>query len=212
VPDLAVTLIKSPIGNRPEARATVRAMGLRRLQQTVYIADSATLRGMISKVSHLLSVQDSSGSAPKATPRATIVVTKGAVSPAEPKPTSRRASDKARSVEKRKAERSALDAAAEQEILASRRTDEETKPVQSPKPASARAKRAVRDGEPETTEKAKAKAKPDPELEPDKGEANATPARVKTTPKPADAEATSESASEPSADPIVGDAAKAEEQ
>lgn len=55
--DLRVTLIKSPIGNRPEARATVQAMGLRRLHQSVTIPDNESVRGMVNAVSHLVRVE-----------------------------------------------------------------------------------------------------------------------------------------------------------
>lgn len=55
--DLTVTLIKSPIGNRPNARATVLAMGLRRLHQSVVIPDNHSTRGMIASVSHLVRVE-----------------------------------------------------------------------------------------------------------------------------------------------------------
>lgn len=53
---IAITLIKSPIGYRPEARATVRAIGLRRLHQTIVVPDSESLRGMVSRVSYLVTV------------------------------------------------------------------------------------------------------------------------------------------------------------
>jgi large subunit ribosomal protein L30 len=52
---LAVTLVKSPIGNRPAARATVASLGLRRLHQTVTLPDNEAVRGMISAVRHLVS-------------------------------------------------------------------------------------------------------------------------------------------------------------
>jgi large subunit ribosomal protein L30 len=51
-----VTLVKSPIGYSKRQKATVRALGLRRMQQTVEHVDSPTLRGMLAKVSHLVEV------------------------------------------------------------------------------------------------------------------------------------------------------------
>ena len=51
-----VTLAKSPIGYSKRQKATVRALGLRRMQQTVEHVDSPTLRGMLAKVSHLVEV------------------------------------------------------------------------------------------------------------------------------------------------------------
>lgn len=61
MPELSVTLVKSPIGNRPATRATVRAIGLRRLSQTIIVHDSESIRGMLSRVSHLVHVQEVSG-------------------------------------------------------------------------------------------------------------------------------------------------------
>lgn len=54
--DLRVTLVKSPIGNRPAARATVEAIGLRRLHQSVRIPDNESTRGMVKAVAHLVEV------------------------------------------------------------------------------------------------------------------------------------------------------------
>lgn len=53
-----VTLVRSPIGYSWRQKATVRALGLRRLNQTVTHVDSATLRGMLAKVRHLVHVQE----------------------------------------------------------------------------------------------------------------------------------------------------------
>ena len=55
---LRVTLIKSPIGYSKRQRATVRALGLRRMNQTVEHEDSPALRGMITKVQHLVRVEE----------------------------------------------------------------------------------------------------------------------------------------------------------
>ena len=54
---LEVTLTKSIIGLHPKQEATVRALGLRRIRQTVTHEDSSTVRGMIAKVSHVLEVR-----------------------------------------------------------------------------------------------------------------------------------------------------------
>lgn len=53
---LLITLVKSPIGYASKQRQTVEALGLRRLHQTVEHDDSPAIRGMINKVSHLLTV------------------------------------------------------------------------------------------------------------------------------------------------------------
>jgi large subunit ribosomal protein L30 len=51
---IKVTLVKSVIGTRPEHRACVRGLGLRRLNHTVEVADTPAIRGMINRVSYLL--------------------------------------------------------------------------------------------------------------------------------------------------------------
>jgi large subunit ribosomal protein L30 len=53
-----VTLVKSPIGYNKRQKATVRALGLHRLHQSVDHVDSPALRGMISKVIHLVEVEE----------------------------------------------------------------------------------------------------------------------------------------------------------
>jgi len=53
-----ITLVRSPIGYSERQKATVRALGLRRLNQTVEHQDSPTLRGMLAKVSHLVDVEE----------------------------------------------------------------------------------------------------------------------------------------------------------
>ena len=55
---LKVTLVKSPIGAIPKHRATVEAMGLRKLNKTVEMPDNAATRGMIAQVSHLVKVEE----------------------------------------------------------------------------------------------------------------------------------------------------------
>ncbi len=53
---ITVKLVKSPIGYNKRQKATVEALGLRKMHQTVEKADSPTVRGMIAKVSHLVEV------------------------------------------------------------------------------------------------------------------------------------------------------------
>lgn len=55
---LKVTLVRSTIGERPKARATVRALGLRRTNQTVLHDDTPDVRGMIARVAHLVRVEE----------------------------------------------------------------------------------------------------------------------------------------------------------
>ncbi|HEX6946660.1 MAG TPA: 50S ribosomal protein L30 [Acidimicrobiia bacterium] len=54
-----VTLKRSLIGEKPKTRATVRGLGLRRINQTVEQVDGPALRGMLAKVSHLVEVEES---------------------------------------------------------------------------------------------------------------------------------------------------------
>jgi large subunit ribosomal protein L30 len=49
-----VTLVKSIIGTKQSHRATVRGLGLKRLNHTVELQDTPEVRGMINKVSYLL--------------------------------------------------------------------------------------------------------------------------------------------------------------
>lgn len=53
-----VTLIKSPIGYEESQKRTVKALGLKKINQTVEHKDSPTFRGMVAKVSHLLLVEE----------------------------------------------------------------------------------------------------------------------------------------------------------
>jgi large subunit ribosomal protein L30 len=52
-----ITLVRSPLGNTQRHKATVRALGLHRLHQTVEQVDTPQLRGMLSKVAHLVKVE-----------------------------------------------------------------------------------------------------------------------------------------------------------
>lgn len=53
-----ITLVRSPIGYSMRQKRTVRALGLRRLHQTVEQVDTPVVRGMIAKVSHLVLVEE----------------------------------------------------------------------------------------------------------------------------------------------------------
>lgn len=55
---LRITLTKSPIGYSERQKRTVRALGLRRMNQTVEQADTAVIRGMVAKVQHLVQVEE----------------------------------------------------------------------------------------------------------------------------------------------------------
>lgn len=51
---LKVTLVRSPIGTKQDHRACVRGLGLRKIRQTVELADTPSIRGMIHKVAYLV--------------------------------------------------------------------------------------------------------------------------------------------------------------
>ncbi len=55
---LKVTLVKSPIGAIPKQRATVEALGLTKMHQTVELPDNNAVRGMIWHVKHLVAVEE----------------------------------------------------------------------------------------------------------------------------------------------------------
>ena len=55
---LRITLVKSSIGYSRRQKGTVRALGLRRLHQTVVQEDNPVIRGMVKKVSHLVKVEE----------------------------------------------------------------------------------------------------------------------------------------------------------
>lgn len=55
---LRVTLVKSGIGYSQDQKLTLRALGFRRLNQSVVHEDSGSIRGMIIKVRHLLKVEE----------------------------------------------------------------------------------------------------------------------------------------------------------
>ena len=55
---LLVTLKKSTVGTNPSARGTVRALGLRRIGQTVELPDDAAVRGQIRAVRYLVDFEE----------------------------------------------------------------------------------------------------------------------------------------------------------
>lgn len=55
---LRVTLVRSPIGFTKDQKATVRALGLRRMHQTIEHKDTPALRGMLTKIIHLLKIEE----------------------------------------------------------------------------------------------------------------------------------------------------------
>jgi len=55
---IRVTLVRSPIGYTKNQKATVKALGLRRMHQTVEQKDNPAVRGMIQKIIHLVQIED----------------------------------------------------------------------------------------------------------------------------------------------------------
>ena len=55
---LKITLVKSPIGAIPKQKATVEALGLKKLNKTVEMPDNEEVRGMIWHVRHLVKVEE----------------------------------------------------------------------------------------------------------------------------------------------------------
>ncbi|MEE8499120.1 MAG: 50S ribosomal protein L30 [Kiloniellales bacterium] len=55
---LTVTQIASPIGRPKDQRATLIGLGLNKIDRTRELEDTPSVRGMISKVSHLVRVED----------------------------------------------------------------------------------------------------------------------------------------------------------
>ncbi len=53
-----VTLVKSTIGAIPKHRATVAALGLRKLNHSVELPNNAATQGMVKQVQHLVKVEE----------------------------------------------------------------------------------------------------------------------------------------------------------
>ena len=58
--DLKVTQIKSGIGTKPKHRGTLRALGLGRIGKSNTLPDRPEIRGMLARVPHLVSVEETS--------------------------------------------------------------------------------------------------------------------------------------------------------
>jgi large subunit ribosomal protein L30 len=55
---LKITQIRSAIGTKPKQKGTLRALGLRGINQTVEHPDRPEIRGMIGRVPHLVRVEE----------------------------------------------------------------------------------------------------------------------------------------------------------
>ncbi len=56
---LKVKMVKSEIGRPEKQRKILRGMGLKKMNSTVTLVDTPEVRGMINKVIHLVSVEES---------------------------------------------------------------------------------------------------------------------------------------------------------
>jgi len=164
VSSLAVTLIKSPIGNRPQARATVRAIGLRRLHQTVTLEDTESVRGMLKAVAHLISVSEGVPKKASSKPTATVKITKGTGSESKAA-TKKAASPAKRKVAKKPKVKASVTktaaAAAEpdsQAATSSRASEKSTEAT--PKSASKRTSAASKSSDAKAAKKPSAEKKP----------------------------------------------------
>ncbi len=54
---IKVTLVKSLIGTKQDHRATVRGLGLRKLNTSAVLEDTPAVRGMLHKVAYLVKVE-----------------------------------------------------------------------------------------------------------------------------------------------------------
>ncbi len=61
--ELRITWVKSGIGYNKDQKETLKALGFHRLNQSVTHTDSASIRGMINKVRHLVTVEVSASEA-----------------------------------------------------------------------------------------------------------------------------------------------------
>lgn len=59
MPKLRIKLVKSGIGYADDQKRTLKALGFKRLNQSVVRDDSPSIRGMIVKVRHLVEVEES---------------------------------------------------------------------------------------------------------------------------------------------------------
>ncbi len=57
-PSLKITLVKSTIGQKQRQKDTARALGLRKMNQTVVRPDNPQMRGMVFTIQHLVRVEE----------------------------------------------------------------------------------------------------------------------------------------------------------
>ncbi|HAG71132.1 MAG TPA: 50S ribosomal protein L30 [Gammaproteobacteria bacterium] len=52
-----VTLVRSPIGSLPKHKLCLKGLGLKRMNQSVEVEDTPSVRGMINKVNYMLTIE-----------------------------------------------------------------------------------------------------------------------------------------------------------
>ena len=55
---IKVTLVRSPIGTKPNHRKCVKGLGLRKINHTVEVEDTPSVRGMINRIQYMIRVED----------------------------------------------------------------------------------------------------------------------------------------------------------
>jgi large subunit ribosomal protein L30 len=60
---IKITLVKSMVGRPEKHRKVLKGMGLTKMQKTVELVDTPSIRGMINKVVHLVNVEESNNEA-----------------------------------------------------------------------------------------------------------------------------------------------------
>lgn len=55
---IKITQTKSTIGAKPKSRATIKALGLRKISDSVIQDDNEVIRGMIARVNHMVKVEE----------------------------------------------------------------------------------------------------------------------------------------------------------
>jgi large subunit ribosomal protein L30 len=54
---LKITQTGSPIGRKPGQKATLRALGLDKMNRSNVVEDTPSIRGMVDKVAHMLKIE-----------------------------------------------------------------------------------------------------------------------------------------------------------
>ena len=55
---IRVTLVRSPISSQPKHRECVRGLGLKRVNQTVELEDTPSVRGMVNRIDYMVRVEE----------------------------------------------------------------------------------------------------------------------------------------------------------